>query len=111
MCSDTLFLDCQNDFRFLKQKWEDDALFLLFIYFPLHPFDGGLEEERNQMLVSTFGPDVSQRIDVFILLLVSDDDNRVSGLVQNEIGEQSSDSSVAVAERMEIFVKPMETCR
>ena len=111
MCSDTSFLDCQNDFRFLKQEGKDDALFFLFIYFPLHPFDGGLEEERNQMLVSTFSPDVSQSIDVFIFLFVSDDDNRVSGLVQNEIGEQSSDSSVAVSERMEIFVKPMKTGR
>ena len=59
MCSDTLFLDCQNDFRFLKQKWEDDALFLLFIYFPLHPFDGGLEEEQNQMLICTFCSDMT----------------------------------------------------
>ena len=96
---------------FLKQKRKYDVLFLLLVYFPLHPFDGRLEEERNQMLVSTFGPDVSQSIDVFILLFVSDDDNRVSCFVQNEIGEQSSDSSVAVAERMEIFVKSMETCR
>ena len=86
-------------------------MFLFLVYFPLHPFDGRLEEERNQMFVCAFSSDVAQSIDVFILLFVGDDDNRMSCLVQNEIGEQSSDSSVAVAERMEIFVKTMETGR
>ena len=59
MCSDTSFLDCQNDFRFLKQEGKDDALFFLFIYFPLHPFDSRLEEERNQILVCSFCSDVT----------------------------------------------------
>ena len=44
---------------FLKQKRKYDALFLFLVYFPLHPFDGRLEEERNQMFVCAFGSDVA----------------------------------------------------
>ena len=44
---------------FLKQKRKYDALFLFLVYFPLHPFDGRLEEERNQMFVCAFSSDVA----------------------------------------------------
>ena len=61
------------------------------------------------MFVCPFGTDLSEDIDVFGLALLGDDDDGMSGFMQNEIGKKASDASVAITERMQVFIKTVET--
>ena len=81
----------------------------LLVDFLLHPLDGGLEEEEDEMFVRPFGTDLSEGINVFGFALLGDDDNGVSGFVQNEIGKKTSYASVTITERMKVFIKTMES--
>ena len=84
-------------------------MLLFFVDFLLHPLNSRLEKEGDEMFVRPFGTDLSEGIDVFGLALLGNDDNGMSGFMQDEIGKKASDASITITERMEVFIKTMET--
>lgn len=75
--------------------------------FGLHARDGGFEEECNQMLVCAIYADLLEGRNIGSAIFKADDEQRVIGSKEDEVGEQAARTSVSIAERMEVFVIAM----
>lgn len=72
--------------------------------FVRHAGDGGMEEEGDEMLVSTLGADLLQGRDVGSTVFQLGDKQGVTGTQQDEVRQQAASPAVAVAEGMQILV-------
>ena len=69
-----------------------------------HAGDGGMEEEGDEMLVSTLGADLFQGGDVSSAVFQLDNQQGVAGTQQDEVRQQAASPAVAVAEGMQVLV-------
>ena len=79
-----------------------------FVDFMLYPIHGHFEEKDNQMFIAPFGTDTSEGIDILRFAFLSDNDNRMSYLMECKVGEQESDASVSITEIIKISPKDQE---
>ena len=94
-----------------KKKGLVKVLPLLFVYLSLHSLDSRLKEEINQVLIRSFGADTTQVIAVCTFALLGDDDNGMPLHMKDVVSEKSSQPTIAIPERMQVFIKTMEACR
>ena len=88
-----------------KKKGLVKVLPLLFVYLSLHSLDSRLKEEINQVLIRSFGADTTQVIAVCTFALLGDDDNGMPLHMKDVVSEKSSQPTIAIPERMQVFIK------
>ena len=72
--------------------------------FVLHAMDSGAEEEGNKVFVGTFCSDLLEGSDVGGTIFKANDEQGMIGTKQDEVGEQTTRTTIAITEGMQIFV-------
>ena len=94
----------KEKFLFLLKEHCGQGVLVLLGELGLHSGDGRFEEERNQMLISTFRTNLFEGRDVGCAVFKTDDEQGVIGSKKDEVWKQSPRPAIAITEGMEIFV-------
>ena len=74
--------------------------------FALHASNGGLEEEGNEIIVGALCPDLFQGRDIAGTVFQLNNEQRVAGTQEYEVGKQATGTTVTVTEGMQILKNP-----
>ena len=82
---------------FLKQEQAEVGVAVFLRQFTLHALDGGAEEEGDKKFAGAFATYLAVGIDVGRSILDIDDEERVTRLQKNPVGEETPCSAIIVA--------------